>query len=160
MNRKVRTLFLFLIGLTVLLIWGNSLLSSRNSYAISNFVSNLLTRFHMTGLVAWLSFLGKSQGSQVRKAAHLAEFAIYGFLIRLFIRKWGGNSVTKGLAIALFGVSTALIDETIQLFTNRTSSVKDIWIDLAGYCAGAAVSTIVLLLYNKIRSRMRTYPKA
>ena len=37
----------------------------------------------------------------------------------------------------------ALIDETIQIFSNRGSEIGDIWIDMAGNALGIAAAFII-----------------
>ena len=55
----------------------------------------------------------------------------------------------------LVGMSTALMDETIQIsIPNRTSSVTDVWIDMAGAIAGLFVALIILLI---LRATMAFY---
>ena len=47
----------------------------------------------------------------------------------------------------LGGMTTALLDETIQRFIpNRTSQVTDVWIDMAGVVFGALIALILLLI--------------
>jgi VanZ family protein len=44
------------------------------------------------------------------------------------------------------------MDETIQIFSNRGSSVRDVWIDVFGYVAGAVIVAAICLLiayFNK-----------
>ena len=51
----------------------------------------------------------------------------------------------------LGGMTTALMDETIQLRSvSRTSSVVDVWIDMSGVVAGLFVALIILLIFRGI----------
>ena len=57
----------------------------------------------------------------------------------------------------LGGMTTALMDETIQLHSlNRTSSVVDVWIDMSGVVAGLLVALIILLI---VRGVYRIHPR-
>lgn len=51
--------------------------------------------------------------------------------------------------IALSGVLTALIDETIQLLNGRTSAVKDVWIDSGGFALGMLLIAFLLARNGK-----------
>ena len=83
----------------------------------------------------------------VRKAAHVIEFFALGLCamaLGLAVRKQFG---VPCLGYILFYVLlTAVTDEFIQSFTGRTSSVKDVFIDLGGAVLGIAlVGTVTAL---------------
>ena len=41
-----------------------------------------------------------------------------------------------------------------QLFAgSRTSSVKDVWIDMSGFCTGVVIVMLVMLLWRAIKRR-------
>ena len=46
----------------------------------------------------------------------------------------------------LLGLLTALLDETIQKFTGRTSSVLDVWLDFSGVVLGLLLARLFFLL--------------
>ena len=53
----------------------------------------------------------------------------------------------------LGGMTTALLDETIQLYVpGRTSSVRDVWIDFGGVIAGLFVALLLLLIVRGLTS--------
>jgi len=80
----------------------------------------------------------------VRKAAHVIEFFVLGLCamaLGLALKHRFGPSF---LGYVLFYVLlTAVTDEFIQSFTGRTSSVKDVFIDLGGAVLGIAVAGAV-----------------
>lgn len=78
----------------------------------------------------------------VRKCAHIAEFLLLAVWLMLLLEK-------RIQTTLLCGVLTALIDETIQLFTGRTSCVSDVWIDIGGFSAGM----LLVLLFEYISKR-------
>ena len=70
----------------------------------------------------------------MRKLAHMGEFAVLGALLTALCEP---KSRRDRLPVLLLkGLSVALIDEGIQLFTGRTSCLSDVWIDLVGFCIG------------------------
>ena len=70
-----------------------------------------------------------------------------GFLLMLCLRVYTRRFVRHISWPLLAGMSTALMDETIQIsIPNRTSSVTDVWIDMAGAIAGLFAALIILLI--------------
>ena len=77
--KKKRVLLLILIVLTLLFIWGNSLLSREQSSDESAWVMHLVTPLLE-------AFVGKGNVTEhlVRKLAHFTEFAMLGFELLLW----------------------------------------------------------------------------
>ena len=91
--------------------------------------------------------LGPLSEHTVRKLAHFAEFTLEGFLLMLCLRVYTNRFVRHISWPLLGGMTTALLDETIQRFIpNRTSQVTDVWIDMAGVVFGALIALILLLI--------------
>lgn len=75
----------------------------------------------------------------VRKIAHFTEYGALGVELVLLIRVIKVNKGWKWLLnTAYIGLTIALIDETIQIFSARGPMIEDVWLDLAGYalCGG------------------------
>lgn len=93
----------------------------------------------------------------LRKLAHFTEFFFLGLWCALFVllyhrRRWAFS------AFMPFGVMIALLDETVQIFSKRGPSVKDIWIDTLGYTVAATLSLLVFFVIALIRlTRERRY---
>ena len=129
-----------LIG-CILFIFHNSLEtgaeSSARSQAVMQMVNSFLAKLH----------LGPLSEHLIRKLAHFSEFALEGFLLMLCIRVYTRHFVRHMSWPLLGGMTTALMDETIQRFIpNRTSAVTDVWIDMAGVVCGLFVALIILLI--------------
>ncbi|MBE6635716.1 MAG: VanZ family protein [Ruminococcaceae bacterium] len=85
----------------------------------------------------------------LRKIAHFVEHGILGMLMLLLAISMESEASKIKRLIPLhprrvflvinMGVLIALFDETVQIFSGRGSSVKDIWLDISG-----SVSFIVL----------------
>ncbi len=135
---KRRWIWLLLIGATVCFIFGNSLLPASLSDQFSNGVRKGLNQ---------LFSLGGSDGVQMtrdgvlRKLAHMTEFAALG--LELFV--WQCSFLPRRWPLlALSGLVTALLDETIQLFvTGRAGRVADVWIDFGGLLLGGLVGVLL-----------------
>ena len=88
--KTVRKILLALIILTLLFIWGNSLLNREQSSGESAWVMQLVTPFLEL-------FVGKGSVTErlVRKLAHFAEFALLG--LELFFWFYGQPDLRLGL---------------------------------------------------------------
>lgn len=76
----------------------------------------------------------------IRKLAHFTEFAILGALAELLFGRRRRTALGGLLFSLITGVVIALCDETIQLFVpGRTGRVPNVWLDIAGAFAGAAL---------------------
>lgn len=139
MKRRVLTI---LIGLNLVLIWGNSLLPGVSSEAVSGGILAFLGRF----LPVLLTEAGHTF---LRKAAHFSEFALLGLLY------CGRHALVKGETpphLMGFGLAVACIDETVQIFTpGRASSLIDVWIDASGFALGFVVIITACTIYNNIK---------
>lgn len=121
-------------------IWVNSLLPAEMSGAVSGLVTQLFgDPSEGTGLAEGV----------IRKLAHGLEYATLGTLMTVYAYE----AIVKRLPIIGFsGLMTAVIDETIQLFSaGRSSQIGDVWIDFGGVAAGAAL----VLLIKRIRGRFQ-----
>ena len=128
-KRNAQKIIPVLIALALVFIWSNSLAGSKTSNAFSGWVEH------------WLKPILDPQNKipahafdyDVRKAAHCIEYAVLGALL-----VWVTTSTKQTNAwLLLFSVLlAAVIDETIQIFTGRTSQVQDIWFDFFGASSG------------------------
>lgn len=154
MKRFVNILLAVLICLNLAFIWGNSLLDGQKSNEVSDKVVEVVQRVVETiakpreqsqpvSVGIDLSFL-------VRKAAHMTEFCLLAVLLTLITR---GRGRVRCPLILFAGMSAALIDETIQLFTGRSSMVADVWIDLIGFTVGLTVTVILQAIIKRARSK-------
>ena len=136
-----RVVFTAALIACIMFIFRNSLengaQSSARSQAVMQLVNSALAKVH----------LGPLSEHLIRKLAHFSEFALEGFLLMLCIRVYTKHFVRHMSWPLLGGMTTALMDETIQLHSpNRTSSVVDVWIDMSGVVAGLLFALIILLI--------------
>ena len=118
----------------VCFIWGNSVLSTQLSSEISAAVGKFFASIFGTG--DGTTTVG---GLSVRKMAHFVEFAALGTVASLLFRILFKNKGMYASTVVLCGILVALTDETIQIFSGRGSSVRDIWIDVLGYSVGCLI---------------------
>ena len=128
-----------LIALTLLTIWGQSMMSAEASLDESEAVSTFLGT-----ISTWLDGFGVD----IRKAAHMVEYAVLAAETALL---HGGRPFSKRAFTTLsFCGLAALIDETVQYIpAGRGPSVTDVWIDLAGALIGAAAMSLLLCVIRR-----------
>jgi VanZ family protein len=147
--KKIYWLFIIFL-LALCFIWGNSVLSTQASSAISTAVGDFLATLFGSGDGA--TTVG---GLSVRKMAHFVEFFVLGVIASLLFGRALKNLPMYALALALCALFVALIDETIQIFSGRGSSVRDIWIDIFGYTVGCLALAAIKLASDKLAERKR-----
>ena len=123
------------------IVWGNPMLSTEVSGSISHFIA---------------AMLGGGSGSAsdeghflLRKAAHFTEYAVLGVITALLFDSFKIDNAKQYLSAAVIGVSVPLIDETIQIFSDRGPALADVWIDISGFALGAAVTFLVICKRRK-----------
>lgn len=137
-----------LFALLIVFIFSNSLKSSEESNGDSAKLASVLEP-----LIEMIFGEGRvSANYVVRKCAHLAEFALLGFLSMLLVRATTRYNGKKLLSVGLFvTLAVAVADEYIQTFTGRTSSVSDVLIDFSGVLIGMTVAFLLCLIKRKDR---------
>lgn len=145
-----RCVFTVALIACMLYIFHNSLqeatTSSLRSQQVTAFVNACLGKVH----------LGPVTEHFVRKLAHFAEFTMLGFLLMMCLRVYTRHFVRHCSWPLLGGMSTALADETLQLYSaGRTAKVTDVWIDMAGVMAGLFVALFILLIARLLGFSLR-----
>ena len=134
-KRLAFRLILILTILAVVFIFANSLASQDMSAGISSQVTAWLR--------AWLTpVVGEDVLTEhlVRKLAHVIESFILGVFLALLFRKFSEKPF-------FYALLTAVIDESIQIFSQRGSSLQDVWLDFLS----ASVAILLVLLILKMR---------
>ena len=147
-TKKRMILCVSLLIAVLAFIWGNSLRTGEESGAMSG------------GILQWINtFLHLDEtGAEklhfaIRKMAHFTEFACLGILLCWFFGMTGEKGAHLICMPLLFGLLTACVDETIQVFTpDRGPSLIDVWIDTAGFATGLL---ILMLGYTFTRKSQR-----
>lgn len=139
MNRmgKLLRICVILLLVNLFIIWGNSLLPGNISGAISDKVKETLKGL-MELLLPGKTWDSKNSSFLVRKLGHFLEFTALGACLSWLLCMLGKRMIW---AFPL-GATTAVIDETIQLFVSgREGKLTDVDIDSCGVLFG------MLLLY-------------
>lgn len=145
MKNKKDLFALIGIGIIVVFILGNALLDYNVSHAFSGWLVRLLG-LNTNGRVENNDFL-------LRKIAHITEYACLGFLIQTAKTLWQkqGKSISFWCSLfCLLGVG--VLDEFIQSFSNRTSSVSDVLLDFMGGVLGMVLAALLFGIIEKRKS--------
>ena len=141
-----------LIILTIAFIWGNSVLpmarSAEESAAVSSFLQRIIDAIFGEGTFA-------VSESFIRKAAHFSEFFALGveiYLLIIAVKKASLPSYFCALPVGLF---VAVIDEGIQVLSQRGAAVKDIFIDYGGYLAAAVLFILIFIIRRAVKNKKR-----
>ena len=148
--RRLSLLFLLLAFLAAAFIFYNGLQGEEESMSRSDsWVEWIGKLIDPAGKLDpyWLSF-------GVRKAAHLSEYALYGFFGMLSIKcreKTGKRLYFFEAVTAL--LLTAIFDEFFQMFFGRTSAAYDVLIDACGGGIGMLLAAAVFAVIIRKRRK-------
>ena len=128
-----------LIALTLAFIWVNSLMPRAESQAVSQgLLERIVELFRALGI-----HISPKSDHFLRKLAHFVEYGILGteFSLLLHLRDKQGPQGFVNCAFA--GLSAAIIDESLQLISNRGSQVQDVLLDFCGYMVGLWLCAVI-----------------
>lgn len=126
-------------------IWGNSLLEGSKSSKLTTTIVELDSSVQDKEIDEV-----KAIRRFIRKSAHVVEFASLGMLLLWGCRMADLNGVGLYTLPLLGGLTTACIDETIQLFVpGRSSELMDVWMDAAGVMIGMILFVFGYHLWKK-----------
>ena len=139
-------------------VFGNSMLSKQDSAEVSATVMELVRGF-LRPIVEWITggpvddvLLHKV----VRKGAHFTEFAALSFfltgLLRLFCCMWRTHAMGY---VLFFSLLIGVLDEFLQSFTGRGSSVRDVVLDFCGALMGILCAIVAIEIYDWFRWRRK-----
>lgn len=147
-GKAVKATLIFLILVTLSFIYIQSMLpreqSSKESDAVGDIVAGIVPPETKPGAFLQLN---------LRKVAHFLEFALLGGEITLYILLF----MRRGIVIYLSLISApivALLDETIQIYSGRASSIIDVLIDTSGFLTAAAIFYTVAAIVMLIRKNV------
>ena len=145
--RLLQITLVLLIFCTVAHAFYQSSLPPKESAEVSNKVGEIIEE-----IIPPETKPGEYIQKNLRKLAHFTEFFFLGLCATLYtviyFRRKGGF-----FSLFPFGIITALLDETVQIFSKRGASVKDIWIDSLGYSSAAVCVLLVFLVVLFARRR-------
>lgn len=144
-KQKRLRLWLCLLAVNLVIIWGNSLLPGEISGAISNGLKNFLLK-----LLPARPDDGMGGGGLIRKLAHFTEFTCLGICLSKIFRIVKTKKLQWYLLPLLCGVGAACIDETVQRFVpERGPSILDVGLDSCGVATGIVIISLIQYFTKK-----------
>lgn len=148
-NAILAVLAVALLAVTAF-IWSNSVKDSSRSNADSSSVQEIVEPL--------LEKVGITDQDDVnftvRKTAHFLEFMLLGIVSGLLV--WNFYRMKKSNFFGwgcFYGLAVADIDEFIQSFSDRTSSVSDVLLDFSGFISGFIIVTLVFVIIIRRKGR-------
>lgn len=151
---KTRIILLIICLSVICFIWGNSLLSTELSSQLSQTVGELLA-----GILGKGNSTETVGGLSVRKLAHFAEFFALGAAIMSLLTVSVKGLYKRYSSATFLGLFVPVIDETIQIFSGRGSSLRDVWIDVCGYALGCILVCVTFFFVEKLKTRGKNHYK-
>lgn len=107
----------------------------------------------LQSILNFFGFKGELTDHLVRKLAHFTEYTAMGMLFVSCAYSFDRIRPYKYYSqILLFGLATAVCDETIQLnVPGRAGMVTDVLLDFSGVITGALIMLLVFRIYKRIR---------
>ena len=132
-----KRLIIILIVITLVFIWGNSMIPGSLSSEMTEWLKDVLGR-----ILPFFKGGGTESGGHIlRKAMHFTEYCILGME---FTCLKNNSRKLDNCKVILLGILAAMIDETIQLFTpKRAGMLQDVWLDTAGFVTGFVLITVI-----------------
>ena len=89
----------------------------------------------------------------MRKLAHFTEFGLLGVWFALFVIMRDRSRLQSIVNCLFFGLSAAVLDEALQLLSDRGSQVPDVLLDFAGAASGILVVLVLRWAILRIRKK-------
>ncbi len=134
------------IALTLWFIFSNSLTPSSKSLETSKEVFE-----QVKDPIEILVGKGKVTHGIFRKMAHFFEFFVLGLEVALLFTLIFGLKLKNLIWIFTVGIAIGIIDESLQNVSNRTASVTDVLIDVAGFSLAVIISYGIYYLTNVLK---------
>ncbi len=141
----IRIFLIVLIVLTVAFIFIQSAMPPEKSEEESDKVGEIVGE-----IIPPETKPGEFVQINLRKIAHFVEFALLGLELALYLSLFSHKKVFMMASYPL-GLFIAFLDETVQIFSGRGSSVSDVWLDFLGFLTFATLTYLVALLVAFLR---------
>lgn len=136
----------------VLFIFMNSLKNKEASKQDSDLIVNIIAPV----IEKILGYVPENIGFVIRKLAHFTEFCFLGIAASALANNLSKKTNSGVYGYALFGVLiVAVADEFIQSFSDRGSTVSDVFIDLGGALFGFLICFIAVVLRSQSKNKNR-----
>lgn len=156
MRKYLKVSLLISIIIMISFIWSNSLKSPNESVKQSGEVAKVIETIITHNGQKQLSGFGSWIIENVRKIAHFVEFFSLAVLITTYIALFYSEKKFNYSYVSLV-IIVAIIDEIIQIFTNRGAMVIDVLIDSAGGLLGFIFVVFIKCILYIIKNKRKNY---
>ena len=150
--KYVRVILLVAIACMTVCIWSNSLKSKDESREQSDQVAGrielLLTNNGTRPLTATGAWILKN----LRKIAHFVEFMGLSMLLSAYALTFPAK---EKFGVLLAAPAVAVVDEVIQIFSDRGPAVSDVLLDCCGAAVGCGIMLLMAAAIGMIKRRKR-----
>ena len=159
-TRRQIAIAICLIALILILcfVYGNSLLDKQESAEVSSSVMEALQGI-LRPIAEWIAGAPVDDTllhRVVRKGAHVAEFAALSSFLTAFLWLWQGTWRTHAMGYVLFfSLLFGVLDEFLQSFTGRGTSVRDVMIDFGGAILGIFGAAVLIEVYEWLKRKRK-----
>ncbi|MBE5734555.1 MAG: hypothetical protein E7347_05875 [Clostridiales bacterium] len=155
LKKKIRIIILiFALALTLGFIWGNSLKPVRASLESSG---GLFDR--VKPIFDALFGEGNFKHSDFRKLAHFCEFFLLGFEVSLLFLELNWLKIEKAYQLSTVGLIISVIDESLQMITDRGPAIIDVLVDCSGYLSAVLFICFISLIVSVIKNKRKNKNK-
>lgn len=146
-RRIARPIMTILSVLAVGFIFLHSIMDAETSSAESGWMRDILnSAFRAININIVLDDFA------VRKLAHFTEYAVMGALLSVTVFLYVSKRLKTFLLTLPIGLAVAVIDETIQMFSEgRSPQFTDVLIDFFGVLIAALIIQLILYLIDRHR---------
>lgn len=151
---KISILLSLLFILIIAFILFNAFLDSNSSHKLSSVIMEFFfsNSTENDGVVDDFWF---------RKVAHFIEYAVLGVgfgWVVIFFRRHLCKDIIGGSLFAILSIS--VLDELIQEFNGRNSSVRDIILDFGAALIGLVFTLFIIWFLNNIKAKKKQTPRS
>jgi len=155
MKNILRIIFLILIILTSLIIFGFSAQNGEKSGSLSKTMITKISDIIKIDENKKESFILKGEGI-IRKLAHFTIYTSLGIWSMAFISTFNIKQLNRIIYTTIWGIIYAGTDEIHQLFVSgRNGSILDVILDTTGVIFGICIVVIILKIKDKIKLKNR-----
>jgi len=145
----MRKFLVVLILIMTVFIFSNSLKDNKSTMEESNKVAEIINPIVNTDNELTTDFM-----TLIRKAAHVIEFFTLGSLLALFSFSFKKVKIFHYLCYLLFYIlSVAVLDEFLQSFSDRNSTISDVLLDFFSGVCGILITLLIFKFFKFIKNR-------
>ena len=147
-QKVVRAILGIAILLTMAFIFVQSILPPEVANAEADIASDIVEE-----VIGEDSAAAEVATDNIDKIAHFTEFGLLGFFVSLYVLLFAKRLILSFVSMIGFASATAIIDETIQIFSGRTPDAADVLFDVIGFSVISILTYIVFFVIRRAKRK-------